>query len=122
MFIYLYIFYIYMTTRTTVAIDEKLRKRLKKLSAWLDITQSEVIRRALTLFEKKILQENQNSVKPNLKIKDTQKSEIKKMLEDATKIIWKLDPNRKIIQQKLFVETDTLDEIILNNWKTGLEE
>ena len=111
-----------MTTRTTVAIDEKLRKRLKKLSAWLDITQSEVIRRALTLFEKKILQENQNSVKPNLKIKDTQKSEIKKMLEDATKIIWKLDPNRKIIQQKLFVETDTLDEIILNNWKTGLEE
>ncbi|MHA1106610.1 MAG: ribbon-helix-helix protein, CopG family [Promethearchaeota archaeon] len=111
-----------MTTRTTVAIDEKLRKRLKKLSAWLDITQSEVIKRALTLFEKKILQEKQISVNANFKIKDTQKSDIKKMLEEATKIIWKLDPNRKMIQQKLFVGTDTLDEIILNNWKTGLEE
>jgi len=111
-----------MTTRTTVAIDERLRKRLKKLSAWLDITQSEVIKRALTLFEKDILQEKQISVNANLKIRDTQKSDIEKILKEATKIIWELDPNRKIIQQKLFVGTDTLDEILLNNWKTGLEE
>ena len=109
MLIYLYIFYIYKT----VAIDEKLRKRLKKLSAWLDITQSELIRRALTLFEKKILQEKQTTVKPNLIL--SQELEIKKMLEEATKIIWELDPNRKIIQQKLFLGNDTLDEILLNN-------
>jgi len=111
-----------MTTRTTVAIDEKLRKRLKKLSAWLDITQSEVIKRALALFEKDILQEKQISVNTNLNIKDTQKLDIEKRLKEATKIIWKLDPNRKIIQQKLFVGTNTLDEILLDNWKTGLEE
>ena len=111
-----------MTTKTTVAIDERLRKRLKELSAWLDITQSEVIKRALTLFEKDILQEKQISVNTNLNIKDAQKSDIEKILKEATKIIWKLDPNRKIIQQKLFVGTDTLGEIILNNWKTGLEE
>ncbi len=111
-----------MVTRITVAIDEKLRKRLKKLSAWLDITQSEVIKRALTLFEKDILQEKRIPINANLKIKDAQKSDIEKILKEATKIIWKLDPNRKIIQQKLFVRTDTLDEMLLNNWKTRLEE
>ena len=111
-----------MVTRTTVAIDKKLRKRLKKLSAWLDISQSEVIKRALTLFEKDILQEKQFPVNANLKTKDTKKSDIEKILKEATKIIWELDPNRKILQQKLFVGTDTLDEILLNNWKTGLEE
>jgi len=111
-----------MTTRTTVAIDERLRKRLKKLSTLLDITQSEVIKRALTLFEKGILREKPISVNANLNIKDAQKSDIKKILKEATKIIWKLDPNRKIIQQKLFVGSDTLDEVFLNDWKTGLEE
>ena len=111
-----------MVTRTTVAIDKKLRKRLKKLSAWLDISQSEVIKRALTLFEKDILQEKQFPVNANLKTKDTKRSDIEKILKEATKIIWELDPNRKILQQKLFVGTDTLDEILLNNWKTGLEE
>ena len=60
MLIYLYIFYIYKT----VAIDEKLRKRLKKLSAWLDITQSELIRRALTLFEKKFSKKNRPQLNP----------------------------------------------------------
>ncbi|MHA1489555.1 MAG: ribbon-helix-helix protein, CopG family [Promethearchaeota archaeon] len=111
-----------MTTRTTVAIDEKLRKRLKKLSAWLDITQSEVIRRALALFEEEILQDKALSVKSDLKQKNSIKSDISRVLKEATDIIWKMDPKRKSIQQKLTAGSETIDEILLNNWNTGLEE
>ncbi|MHA1255612.1 MAG: hypothetical protein ACTSPS_08450 [Promethearchaeota archaeon] len=44
------------------------------------------------------------------------------MLKDATKIVWKIDPERKAIQQKLSSGTDTIDNYILNNWESGLEE
>lgn len=44
------------------------------------------------------------------------------MLKDATKTIWRDDPVRKFIQQKLSAGPETIDYIILNNWDMGLEE
>ena len=44
-----------MTVKTTVAIDNDLRKMIKKLAAWLDISQGEVIRRAIAEYEKIII-------------------------------------------------------------------
>ena len=44
-----------MTTKTTVAIDQEIRKKLKKLASVLDISQGEVIKQALNVFEKSLL-------------------------------------------------------------------
>ncbi len=111
-----------MTSRTTVAIDKELRKKLKKLSAWLDITQAEVIKRALGTFEKELLKNKGGNTKENNFLNKTSAITVKKVLKDATKIVWKMDPERKAIQQKLSSGTDTIDNYILNNWESGLEE
>jgi hypothetical protein len=47
---------------------------------------------------------------------------VSKVLKDATELVWKLDPERKAIQQKLSSGTDTIDDYILNNWDSGLED
>jgi len=109
-----------MTTLTTVAIDKELRKRLKKLSAWLDITQAEVIKRALSLYEKKMIQNMQTPKKQNYNKKS--ESDIEKILKDATKVIWENDPERRTLQRKLSAGPETIDDFILDNWYTGLEE
>ena len=111
-----------MTSRTTVAIDKELRKKLKKLSAWLDITQAEVIKRALRTFEKELLKNKDGNTKENNSLKKISEIAVKKALKEATKIVWKMDPERKAIQQKLSSGTDTIDNYILNNWESGLEE
>ncbi len=111
-----------MTSRTTVAIDKELRKRLKKISAWLDITQAEVIKRSLSLFEKEIFKNK------NIQINDRSSKEKKVIsitrikLKNATETIWKEDPKRKAIQQKLSSGSETIDDFILENWDTGLKE
>ncbi len=109
-----------MTTRTTVAIDKELRKRLRKLSAWLDITQAEVIKRALSLYEKGIIQNMQTSKKQNYNKKS--ESDIEKILKDATKVIWENDPERRTLQRKLSAGPEMIDDFILDNWYSGLEE
>ncbi len=111
-----------MTSRTTVAIDKELRKKLKKLSAWLDITQGEVIKRALGIFEKELLKNRGGNTKENNTLNKISAIEVKQVLKDATKIVWKMDPERKATQQKLSSGTDTIDNYILNNWESGLEE
>ncbi len=110
-----------MTSRTTVAIDKELRKKLKKLSAWLDITQSEVIRRALAVYEREIFQTKEEPIKDKEDKNDQSIVLIKNVLRNATETIWKKDPERKAIQQKLSSGIETIDDYILNHWKSGLE-
>jgi len=111
-----------MTSRTTVAIDKELRKKLKKLSAWLDITQAEVIERALGAFEKELLRNKGGNSIEKKSLNKASTISVKKVLKDATEFVWKMDPERKSIQQKLSSGTDTIDDYILNNWESGLEE
>ena len=109
-----------MTNRTTVAIEKDIKKKLKKLSAILDITQAEVIKRALVLYEKdfveKKIQEEGERVYSD---KDSMVS-VQDILKNATKIIWAQDPERKALQQKLMEGPETIDDVILNEWDTGL--
>lgn len=114
----LLILYKYMTSRTTVAIDKELRKRLKKISAWLDITQAEVIKRSLSLFEREIFKNKNDRSSKEKKVISTTKITLK----NATEMIWKEDPKRKAIQQKLSSGSETIDDFILDNWDTGLKE
>ena len=110
-----------MTSRTTVAIDKELRKKLKKLSAWLDITQSEVIRQALAVYERELFQKKEEPIKEKDDKADQSIILMKNVLRNATEIIWKKDPERKAIQQKLSSGIETIDDYILNHWESGLD-
>ncbi|MBY8985244.1 MAG: CopG family transcriptional regulator [Candidatus Lokiarchaeota archaeon] len=106
-----------MTIKTTVAIDSDLRKIIKKLAAWLDISQGEVIKRAIAEFEKSVIDKN---VYPNI-IKKNAKNEIDTILQAATDAVWEDDGKTREIQEKLKKGPSTIDEFILNNWDSGLE-
>ncbi|TKJ19211.1 MAG: hypothetical protein CEE43_16205 [Promethearchaeota archaeon Loki_b32] len=106
-----------MTVKTTVAIDSDLRKIIKKLAAWLDISQGEVIRRAIAEFEKSVITKN---VYPNTS-KEKVKKEIDAILQAATDAVWEDDIKTREIQEKLKKGPSTIDEVILNNWDSGLE-
>jgi flagellar hook-basal body complex protein FliE len=106
-----------MTFRTTVAIDSDLRKIIKKLAAWLDISQGEVIRRAIAEYEKAIINKD---VYPNTS-KDKIKKEIATILQEATDAVWEDDIKTREIQEKLKKGPSSIDEVILNNWDFGLE-
>ena len=101
-----------MTSKTTVAIDKDLRKLIKKLAAWLDISQGEVIKHAIAEYEKKILN-NEKSLK---KERENSEKEIQQLLQGATDAIWAQDPETKQIQQKLKKGPSSIDEVILDNW------
>ncbi len=106
-----------MTEKTTVGIDKDLRKTIKKLAAWLDISQGEVVKRAISEYERKVLQSN-GSEDTKVKNKD---NEVDTILQKATNIIWAEDPKTKEIQQKLLQGSETIDDFIANNWDSGLE-
>jgi len=110
-----------MTSRTTVAIDDKLRKRLKKLAAWLDITQAEVIKQAISLYENEMFKSEKNQKRQKISESNSSVS-LKMLLEEATKKIWDQDPERKSLQLKLLTKQDKLDEFILNNWDLGVNQ
>ena len=105
-----------MTLKTTVAIDKDLRKVIKKLAAWQDISQGEVIKRAIAEYENTIL----NNEKRLKKEKADSEKDIQQILQEATDAIWAQDPETKQIQQKLKKEPNSIDEFILNNWDYGL--
>ena len=106
-----------MTAKTTVAIDNDLRKMIKKLAAWLDISQGEVIRRAIAEYEKIIINKDIYPNTSNVSIK----KEIDTILQAATDAVWEDDIKTREIQEKLKERSSSIDETILNNWDFGLE-
>lgn len=120
-FLYIRCLFIFMTSRTTVAIDGKLRKRLKKLAAWLDITQAEVIKQAISLYEREISKSERNQKRQKFTENNSFVS-LKILLEEATRKIWDQDPERKSLQLKLMTKRDNLDEFLLNNWDLGVNQ
>ena len=108
-----------MTSKTTVAIDLPLEKKLKKLAIILDITQGEVIRRAVNIFEKAVLL--QLSKKRRLEKESTENINIKKILEEATQKVYTNDPELKAIHEKLQTGPETIDDFLITYWDSGLE-
>ena len=85
-----------MTDKSIIGIDKNLQKTIKKLATWLDISQSEVRKRAITEYEKNIIF---NKIYQE-KNKHINKSEVEKILQAATDKIWAVDPKSKEIQLK----------------------
>lgn len=106
-----------MTEKTTVGIDKDLRKKIKKLAAWLNLSQSEIIKRAIAEYEKSVI----SKIRSQENNKNAIENEIEKILQTATDLIWTEDPKSKEIQLKLQQGSETIDDFIANNWDFGLE-
>ncbi len=52
---------------------------------------------------------------------DKYKSEVEKILQNATDIIWAKDPKSKEIQLNLLQGSETIDDFIVNDWDSGLD-
>ncbi len=107
-----------MASKTTVAVDQKLRKKIKKLSALLDIPQSAVIEKAIASLEEDMIK-NKN---PKKKMTISDNIDISKILAETTKKIWKKFPEREKNQKLLEKGSQTIDDFLLSEWITGLEE
>ena len=100
--------------KTTVAVDQDLRKKIKRISALLNITQSAVIERAIDNLEKEIMStEGKNHTQSRPPIENV--LDISEILKEATQKIWERDPEREDIQKKLRKGTQTIDDFLINN-------
>jgi predicted transcriptional regulator len=107
-----------MASKTTVAIDDKLRRSIKKIAAWLDISQGEVVRRAIKAYEDLIFTRKHAAPEDVLARADP----IELLFQEATEKVWASDPKSKAIQQMLAEGPETIDDFILDNWDSGLDE
>ena len=115
-----------MALKTTVAVDQNLRKKIKKLSALLDLSQNKVIEQAIACLENRILKNHGHLSSPiksveQLKVSEGDAIDVVKILENATKEIWNRDPERKEMQIKLKKGPQTIDDFLFDKWITGLE-
>ncbi|MHA1585592.1 MAG: hypothetical protein ACTSVU_07105 [Promethearchaeota archaeon] len=113
-----------MGIKTTVAVNQSLRKKIKKLALILDTTQSNIIQKAITLLESEILSHNSKEWDATLKISQSKKKiiNIPKILENATTKVCSSDPVRKRNQKALLNGPQTIDNFIFSQWDSGLEE
>jgi predicted transcriptional regulator len=109
-----------MASHTTVAIDQDVRRKLKKLASLLDVSQGEVIKQALAILEEKIITGKREPRESN-PLARIDKKEIGRILQDATRKVWGANPEIKRIQEKLFSGPETIDDFIINDWDSGLE-
>ena len=113
-----------MGTKTTVAVDQELRKKIKKISALLDITQSAVIARAVANLEKEIVANPKKGLNQSTSLKKKTKEktiDVSKVLKEATQKIWSTDPEREEIQKILQKGPHSIDDFLVDEWTTGLE-
>lgn len=92
---------------TTVTVDDRTRRRLKKLAAAVDVTQKEIIQRALDLLEPQVLAKGGSEPVP---------SEVKRALVQASKRVRAADPEWARISSLMEGSSLPIDEVISKAW------
>jgi len=110
-----------MASRTTVAINDSLRKRIKKLSALLDVSQGEIIEKAIEEYQHVVFSKIKQTTRNDKNATKNPPNDVKDVLEAATRDVWASDPETKAIQQKLLSTPGTIDDFILDSWDSGLD-
>ncbi len=100
-----------MGTHSSIAVSPKLRKTIKKLAAFLDVSQGEVVEKAITIFENTVI----TSANVGLTGKNASKTHVQKIMEQATKDVWKEDPERERVQRALMESPGTIDDVIISD-------
>ena len=115
---------------TTVTISDELRQKLKRLAAKYDTTQSDIIKRALDLFEKyeqqlNFNQSEKNHTKSNSSIEpsdNARKSKVEKVIADCVANFEKKYPEIAKCRKKLQQNIHLLEEVTIGNWSLPFED
>ncbi len=108
-----------MSSKTTVAIDTGLRKTIKKLAVWLDISQGEVIKRAIKAYEKSIINSGTNGTENG---ENANAAYVQKMLDETSERVLRADPEMRETHRILEQGSETIDDFIIKRWRGGLED
>jgi len=77
---------------STVTISEEVRRKIKRLAALLDTSQSKIVEMAIDFYESEVLRKIE-SKKTNIKVK--------KLLEEAERMVSEGDPDWARISEKI---------------------
>ena len=114
-FLYSIYYILYMSTRSTVAVNSNTRKRLKKLSALLDLPQGEIIKKALEIYENYLFHKTTKTpIKLKNKSKSKSDSEVEKkkvqyILKESLLQLWEQNPDLKALDLKLMAKNEDFD-------------
>ncbi len=95
--------------RTTVTVRDELRRKLKRLAAMLDVTQGEVIERALRVYEGQILRG-----RPSRRARASGK--VLDAMEEAASKIRRSDPEWARISRTIERAAVSIDEFTAEGW------
>ena len=110
-----------LNTKTTVAIDEVIHKKIKKLALLLDANQGKIVEQAINLLEQQVLDQNLNLKEKSKKIQsDLEK--VENILVDARNKVWKSDPQRKKLQLQLEKSPIQIEDVLFTDWISELED
>ena len=109
-----------MSSRSTVAVNSNTRRRLKKLSALLDLPQGEIIKNALDILENHLFH-TPAKAKTKLKITPPSDSELEKktvqdILNKSLLLLWEKNPDQKALDLKLMAQNDDFEKSIIDDW------
>ncbi|MHA1722954.1 MAG: hypothetical protein ACTSXW_07750 [Candidatus Baldrarchaeia archaeon] len=96
---------------STVTISEDVRRKIKRLAALLDTSQSKIVEMAIDFYEKEVLRKIE-SEKPNIKVR--------KVLEEAEKIVNERDPDWARVSEKVKSSIVGIEAYISYRWAEEL--
>jgi len=96
---------------STVTISEDVRRKIKRLAALLDTSQSKIVEMAIDFYEKEVLRKIE-SEKPNIKVR--------KVLEEAEKIVNERDPDWARVSEKVKSSIVGVEAYISYRWAEEL--
>jgi len=96
---------------STVTISEDARRKIKRLAALLDTSQSKIVEIAIDFYEKEALRKIE-SEKPNIKVR--------KALEETEKIMNERDPDWARVSKKVKFSIVGIEAYISYRWTEEL--
>jgi len=96
---------------STVTISEDVRRKIKRLAALLDTSQSKIVEMAIDFYEKEVLRKIE-SKKSNIKVR--------KVLEEAEKTTSKQDPDWARVSEKVKSSVIGIEAYISYRWTEEL--
>ncbi len=110
-----------MNTKSTIAIGWAVHQKIKKMALLLNVKQGEIVKRGIDLLEQDI-QKRDILQKSNEKDNTSNENKINKALAAARSAVLKTDLERKKIREKCRNASIKIDDLIFNDWASGLEE
>jgi hypothetical protein len=107
-----------MSGKTTISIDIPIQRTIKKIAALLELSQGDVINMAIHALERFLLTKRKRITPEKTNLQDELDRDMQPYLLEAMQnnpALWRI---YSLLQEK----GNELDEVLLTNWTSELEE